>query len=118
MIYCLLIFIRAQFNLTFINPPCEVVDDGDEDIEDRIINTFAPVEDEDPATEPPPTPPVPHQEAVDALEKLLLYYLQTDRNTRPLEEMMQREKRRIEGYLYEEKGKKTQRRITDFLDQC
>ena len=36
------------------NPASEVVDDGDEDIEDRIINTYAPAENEDPASEPPP----------------------------------------------------------------
>ena len=93
------------------NPASEVVDDWDEDIEDHIIITYAPAENEDPASEPPPAHWVHHQAAIDALETLLLYSLQTDRSTRQLEEMLQREKRWIEGYLHQEKAKQTQRTI-------
>ena len=56
-----------------------------------------------------------HQVAIDALETLLLYCLQSDTNTSQLEEMFQRERRRVEGYVYREKAKQTQRRITEFL---
>ena len=38
-------------------------------------------ENEDPVSEPPPALPVPYQAAIDALETLLLYSLQSDRNT-------------------------------------
>ena len=107
--------LRSQLNSTFINPASELVDDGDAGIEDRIINTFTPAEEEDPASEPPTAPRVPHQTAIDALETLLLYCLQCDRNTGQLEEMLQRERCRIEAYVYSEKAKLTQRRITEYL---
>ena len=80
------------------------------EVQIRII-TLTPAESEDPASEPPPVPSVPHQATIDALETLL-YSLRSDRNTSQLEEKLQRERRRIEGY---EKAKQTQRRITKFL---
>ena len=73
--------LTIQLNSTFINPASEVIDDRDADIEDRIINTFTPAEEEDPASERPPAPRVSHQAAIDALETLLLYCLQSDTNT-------------------------------------
>ena len=76
-----LAFHYGQLNPRFINPASEVVDDGDEDIENQIINNFTPAENEDPASEPPPVPSVPHQATIDALETLL-YSPQSDRNTR------------------------------------
>ena len=111
-----LTILRSQLNTAFINPASEVIDDGEDDIEDRIINTFTRAERGDPISEPPPAPPVSHQTAIDALETLLLYSLQSNGNTRQLEELLQRERCRIEGYLHQEKGKQTQRRITEFLN--
>ena len=96
--------LRSQLNSAFKNLASEVIDDGEDDIEDRIINTFTPAENEDPISKPPPAPPVSHQTA---LETPLLYSLQSDGNTSQLEELLQRESRRIEGYLHREKGKQT-----------
>ena len=60
-----LTLLRHYLNSTFIHPAFEVVD-GDDDIEDGIINTF--IEEDDPASELPPKHRVPHQAAIDALE--------------------------------------------------
>ena len=97
-----------------INPAREVVS-RDKDIEDQILSNLILAENEDPASELPPAPPVPHQAAIDALEQYLLYSLQSDRNTSELEELLQRERRRIEVHVRQEKAPKTQRRITGFL---
>ena len=67
--------LRSQLNSTYINPASDVVDGGNTDIEDRIINSFTPAEEEDPASEPPPAPRVSHQAVIDDLETLLLYSL-------------------------------------------
>jgi len=58
-----LTIIRSQLNSTFNNPASEV-DDRDEDIEDRIVNTFVAAK-EDPASEPFPALPVPYEAAIE-----------------------------------------------------
>lgn len=108
-------FNREQLNALFINSRSEIVDDEDDDIEARIIDTYTPAEIEDPATEPAPPPPVSHHDALQALEMLLQYSLQFPQNTQQLEHDLYREKRQIEAYLHQEKAKQTQRRITDYL---
>jgi len=55
------------------------------------------------------------QAAIDALETLLHYCLQADTNTGQLDEILQRDRRRVKGYVYREKAKQTQGRITEFL---
>ena len=83
-----------------------MVDDTDEDIENRIITNFMPAEAEGPGSGPPPAPLVPHRAAIDALETLLLYSLRSsDRNTSEWEGRLQQERRRIEGLSISRGGK-------------
>ena len=110
-----LTILRSQRNSVFINPASDVIDGGEDD---RRSNHqyLTPADNEGPICEPPPAPPVSHPTTIDNLETLLLYFLQSDGSTSQLEELLQRERRRSEGYLHREKGTQTQRRITEFLN--
>lgn len=102
----------------FINPAEESVEDPIEDIEEQILNLYAPsLVEEDSIVNTPTLPPVTISEALKALEKLSLFSYQADMTPHisNLQELLHCEKRRIEMISVRQKFQQVQRSITDFL---
>ena len=109
---------RSALQAQFISPPTEIVEDPTSDIENAILATYLPSQANEPETEAPLPPPLvtPHA-ALSYLKGLLLYSLQGDQapNTIELQDVLKREKKRIELLEVERRRQHIQHRITDFL---
>lgn len=96
----------------FIDPSTKIVEDPASDIENEILATYLPNKANEPEAATPLAlpPPVTPQAALTHIEGLLLLPLQAEptANIRDLQDILQREKKRIETL-------EIQRRITDFL---
>ncbi|KAF8422938.1 hypothetical protein EV426DRAFT_717867 [Tirmania nivea] len=109
---------RSELQHQFISPPTEVVEDPITDIENALLATYLPTEAYEPETEAPePPPPVTRCAALSYMERLLLFSLQGEplTNTTALQDVLKREKKRIEILEMERRRQHVQRRITDFL---
>jgi len=106
---------QSALRTQFIYPATETVEDPVSDIEDRILAAYLPNEADEPEAEPLPVTPL---EALAHIEGLLFFSLQaepTPNINELLEEVLKREKKRIETVVIQRRRQHIQRRITDFL---
>ena len=86
-------------------------------VENRVLAAYLPNEADEAEVECPVPPPVTSHEALTHIEGLLLFSLQAEptANTNELQEMLKRDKKRIETLEIQRRLQHIQRRITDFL---
>jgi len=108
---------QSALRSQFINPATKTVEDPVTDIENGILAAYLPNEADEPEAECTVPPPVTPYEALAHIEGLLLFSLQAEptANINELQEVLKREKKRIETLEIQRRVQHIQRRITDFL---
>ncbi|RPB18880.1 hypothetical protein L211DRAFT_853692 [Terfezia boudieri ATCC MYA-4762] len=110
---------QVALRTQFIDPSTKIVEDPASDIENEILATYLPNKANEPEAATPLAlpPPVTPQAALTHIEGLLLLPLQAEptANIRDLQDILQRERKRIETLEIQRRRLHVQRRITDFL---
>jgi len=89
----------------FLEPENKVMEDAVEDLEAQIINAYE--------LEPPPPARISHKVALDALETLTLYKLQTGTMNSMQQQSFYREQCRIEGAQTAGRGQQRRRTLAE-----
>jgi len=99
----------------FLEAEDEFVEDAGEDLEAQIINAYQPALTElaEPQSEPPPPARITHGVALEVLETLTLYKLQTGIMDSMQQQTFDRERRRIQGAQIAERGRQRQRTLEE-----
>jgi len=110
-------FSQSALRSQFIDPATETVEDTVSDIENGILAAYLPNEANEPEAECSVSPPVTPHEALAHIEGLLLFSLQAEptANINQLQEVLMREKKRIETLEIQRRVQHIQHKITDFL---
>ena len=101
----------------FIDPLNDIVQDPISDIKDVLLAIYLPSAATEPKPEVPPPPAVTPSAALAHLEGLLLFSLpgEPPANIMKLQDVLKREKKRIETLEIQPRTHHVQRRIADFL---